>query len=128
MDKKEITELAATCFNYRNNFYLFMENMEDLLSYAYEQGKKEILLKHAVDKMVTVEPEKKSDQFCYSIFRLFWDETPVGFERWDGNSGGSGISYTTGDPQKSDGFRYSGWNGIVIPHNRKEILFTKFIS
>ena len=42
MDKKEITEFAATCFNYRNNFHLFMENMEERFiifnkDFQYEQ-------------------------------------------------------------------------------------------
>lgn len=68
----------------------------------------------------------KNNQMNYILFRLFWDDKPVGFETWLGYDGS--YSYTYGDPRRLDGYVGYGWSGTKISHNRKEILDINYIE
>jgi len=68
----------------------------------------------------------ESKQFHYILFRLFWDDTPVGFEYWSADMNTQ--NYTTGFPEKTDGWYGFGWSGVRISHNRKEILDIKYVD
>ena len=68
---------------------------------------------------------KKQKQLHYILFRLFWDDEPVGFEYW---SPEMKYSYTYGDPKRIDGYIGSGWCDTEIYHNRKEILDIKYVN
>jgi hypothetical protein len=67
----------------------------------------------------------KNKQLHYILFRLFWDDKPVGFEYWDAETG---YNYTYGESEKRDGYKNWGWCGKKIPHNNKEILDIQYID
>jgi hypothetical protein len=65
------------------------------------------------------------NQLHYILFRLFWDDKPVGFEYWAPETN---YSYTHGNPETKDGYKQWGWSATKIPHNSKEILEIKYID
>lgn len=69
----------------------------------------------------------KNEQLHYILFRLFWDDKPVGFEYWSGEFT-KGYSYTYGEPDRIDGHVGYGWCGKEISHNRKEIIDIKYVD
>lgn len=64
-------------------------------------------------------------QLHYILFRLFWDDKPIGFQYWDPETGDS---YTHGEPEKINGHDGWGWCGTKISHNRKEILDIHYVD
>jgi hypothetical protein len=68
----------------------------------------------------------ENKQIYKIIFRLFWDDEPVGFESWDYIMG---VNYTHGDPTKPDGWKSSGWCARKMCNfNRKEIVDIKYVT
>jgi len=64
-------------------------------------------------------------QLHYILFRLFWDDKPIGFQYWDPETGDN---YTYGNPERIDGHDGWGWCASKISHNRKEILNIKYVD
>ena len=67
----------------------------------------------------------KNKQLHYILFRLFWDDKPVGFEYWAPETG---TNYTCGKPETLDGHHGWGWSGTKVNHNRKEILNIEYVT
>lgn len=79
---------------------------------------------------VYVDPKSKkaikNKLFDKIVFRLFVNEKPVGFACWN-SSYGENLTYTTGEPEKIDGWKEWGWSGTKIGHNRKEIIEINYV-